>query len=122
MKTSKKRILIFAYDGTGLGHLMCLAKIASGFPPEVDVLIVTGHTVVSKIVKNGTKYFQLPNFYNQLAKGDRTETDINASRIIQLHHIVNDFKPDAFITDFLPLGKRCELQYIIQQYKCLEVV
>lgn len=120
MKTSKKRILIFAYDGTGLGHLMCLAKIASVFPPEIDVLIVTGHTVVSKIVKNGTKYFQLPNFYNQLAKGDRTETDINASRIIQLHHIVNDFKPDAFITDFLPLGKRCELQYIIQQYKCLK--
>lgn len=120
MQTDKKRILIFAYDGTGLGHLMSLAKIASGFTSEFDTLIVTGHTVVSKIVKNHVKYIQLPNFYEELAKGDKVEADINTSKIIQLHQIVNDYKPNAFITDFLPLGKRCELQYIICQYKCLK--
>ena len=120
MKPYKKRILIFAYDGTGLGHLMCLAKIASGFTSEFDTLIVTGHTVISRVVKNNVRYIQLPNFYEELEKGNKSEADINASKIIQLHHIVNDFKPDAFITDFLPYGKRCELQYIIQQYKCLK--
>ena len=120
MKSYKKKILIFAYDGTGAGHLMCLAKIASGLSSGFDVLIVTGHTVVSKVVKNGVRYIQLPNFYEELAKGNKSDADINASRIIQLHQIVNDFKPDVFITDFLPLGKRCELQYIIRQYKCLK--
>ena len=120
MKSYKKKILIFAYDGTGAGHLMCLAKIASGLSSGFDVLIVTGHTVVSKVVKNGVRYIQLPNFYEELAKGNKSDAEINASRIIQLHQIVNDFKPDAFITDFLPLGKRCELQYIIRQYKCLK--
>lgn len=120
MKSYKKRILIFAYDGTGVGHLMCLAKIASGLSSRFDVLIVTGHTVVSKVVKNGVRYIQLPNFYEELAKGNKSDADINASRIIQLHQIVKDFKPDAFITDFLPFGKRCELQYIIRQYKCLK--
>lgn len=120
MKSYKKRILIFAYDGTGVGHLMCLAKIASGLSSGFDVLIVTGHTVVSKVVKNGVRYIQLPNFYEELAKGNKSDADINASRIIQLHQIVKDFKPDAFITDFLPFGKRCELQYIIRQYKCLK--
>lgn len=120
MKSYKKRILIFAYDGTGVGHLMCLAKIASGLSSGFDVLIVTGHTVVSKVVKNGVRYIQLPNFYEELTKGNKSDADINASRIIQLHQIVNDFKPDAFITDFLPFGKRCELQYIIRQYKCLK--
>ena len=112
--------MIFAYDGTGLGHLMCLAKIASGFTSEFDTLIVTGHTVISKVVKKGVRYIQLPNFYEELEKGHKSEADINASRIIQLHQIVNDFKPDAFLTDFLPYGKRCELQYIIRQYKCLK--
>ena len=112
--------MIFAYDGTGVGHLMCLAKIASGLSSRFDVLIVTGHTVVSKVVKNGVRYIQLPNFYEELAKGNKSDADINASRIIQLHQIVKDFKPDAFITDFLPFGKRCELQYIIRQYKCLK--
>lgn len=120
MKSYKKRILIFAYDGTGVGHLMCLAKIASGLSSGFDVLIVTGHTVVSKVVKNGVRYIQLPNFYEELAKGNKSDADINASRIIQLHQIVKDFKPDAFITDFLPFGKRCERQYIIRQYKCLK--
>lgn len=120
MKSYKKKILIFAYDGTGAGHLMCLAKIASGLSSGFDVLIVTGHTVVSKVVKNGVRYIQLPNFYEELAKGNKSDADINASRIIQLHQIVNDFKPDVFIADFLPLGKRCELQYIIRQYKCLK--
>lgn len=116
----KKKLLIFAYDGTGLGHLMCLAKIASGLSSEIETLIVTGHTAISRIVKNGTKYIQLPNFYDELAKGDKAEADINASRIVELHNIVNKFRPDAFITDFLPLGKRCELQYIVEQYKCLK--
>lgn len=40
--------------------------------------------------------------------------------IVADFRIVKDFKPDAFITDFLPFGKRCELQYIIRQYKCLK--
>lgn len=120
MKPHKKRILIFAYDGTGLGHLMCLAKIASGFTSEFDTLIVTGHTVISKVVKNNVIYIQLPNSYEKLEKGNNSEAYINASKIKQLHDIVNDFKPDAFITDFLPYGKRYELQYIIRQYECLK--
>ena len=117
---SKKKILIFAYDGTGLGHLMCLTKIASGFTSEYDTLIVTGHTVISRVVKNGVRFIQLPNFYEELEKGNKSEADINAARIIQLHQIIDDFKPDAFLTDFLPFGKRCELQYVIRQYKCLK--
>ena len=108
MKSYKNKILIFAYDGTGVGHLMCLVKIASGLASKFDILIVTGHTVVSKVVKNGVRYIQLPNFYEEIAKGNKSDADINASRIIQLHQIVNEFRPDAFITDFLPLGKRCE--------------
>lgn len=120
MKSYKNKILIFAYDGTGVGHLMCLVKIASGLASKFDILIVTGHTVVSKVVKNGVRYIQLPNFYEEIAKGNKSDADINASRIIQLHQIVNEFRPDAFITDFLPLGKRCELLYIIRKYKCLK--
>lgn len=38
---------MYAYDGTGLGHLARLVKISQGFSPNIDVLIVSGHEALN---------------------------------------------------------------------------
>lgn len=107
--------MLFAYDGTGLGHLMRLIKIASGFSKDVETLIVSGHNALSEVVHPPMNYFHLPNFYDERDKG-KTNYEVNSYRMKILWDVINDYKPDAFITDYLPLGKRCELYPIIAKY------
>lgn len=47
MVIKKYRVLMYAYDGTGLGHLARLVKISQGFSPNIDVLIVSGHEALN---------------------------------------------------------------------------
>lgn len=110
-----KRVMLFAYDGTGLGHLMRLIKIASGFSEDVKTLVVSGHNALPEIVPSNIAFIKLPNFYDERDKG-KTNIDVNTMRIKILWNIITDFKPDAFITDYLPLGKRCELYPIITKF------
>lgn len=56
--------MLFAYDGTGLGHLMRLVKIAWGLSRECLVLVVSGHKAMPEIVPSGVQYRILPNFLN----------------------------------------------------------
>ena len=50
----KKKVLLFAYDGTGLGHLMRLIKIASGFSHRCNVLVVSGHKALPELISSGS--------------------------------------------------------------------
>lgn len=45
-----KKIMFFAYDGTGLGHLMRLIKIALGLSEFCKVLVVSGHKALPFIL------------------------------------------------------------------------
>ena len=113
----KKKVLLFAYDGTGLGHLMRLIKIASGFSNRCNVLVVSGHKALPELVHSGIDYYLLPNFYEERDKG-KTNAEVNGERIVCLRNLVLSYKPDAFITDYLPLGKRLELYSIISSFSC----
>lgn len=113
----KKKIFIYAYEGTGLGHLMSLIKIGLGLSVDFKCLIVSGHQAMPHIVPSGMDYCLIPSFQEELKSG-KEPTQINRERISLLWLLINDFKPDAFITDFLPLGKRLELFQIITQYPC----
>lgn len=113
----RKKILLFAYDGTGLGHLMRLIKISSGFSEACSILIVSGHKALPELVRPGVDYCLLPNFYEERDKG-KSNAEVNGKRIIALRNLVLSYKPDAFITDYLPLGKRLELYAIVSGYIC----
>ena len=54
--------MLFAYDGTGLGHLMRLIKIAWGLSKECQVIVVSGHKAMPDIIPEGIQYYLLPNF------------------------------------------------------------
>ena len=113
----RKKIMLFAYDGTGLGHLMRLIKISSGFSEAYTILIVSGHKALPELVRPGVDYCLLQNFYEERDKG-KSNAEVNGKRIIALRNLVLSYKPDAFITDYLPLGKRLELYSIISGYNC----
>lgn len=57
-----KKIMFFAYDGTGLGHLMRLIKIALGLSNYCKVLVVSGHKALPNIIPDGIEYALIPNF------------------------------------------------------------
>lgn len=103
---------MYAYDGTGLGHLARLVKISQGFSPNIDVLIVSGHEALNGHLWGDFNYIQLPNSYVEREKGF-TNSELARKRVADLNLIIRDYKPHAFITDYLPLGKRCELYPIV---------
>jgi len=114
------KVMLFAYDGTGLGHLMRLIKIAWGLSRVCQVIVVSGHKAMPDIIPKGIKYYLLPNFYELREENSYTNEQTNMIRMNILEKLIQDFAPNAFITDYLPLGKRCELTKIIVRYNCLK--
>lgn len=55
-----KKVMLFAYDGTGLGHLMRLIKIAWGLSKECQVIVVSGHKAMPDIIPEDIQYYLLP--------------------------------------------------------------
>ena len=96
---------------------MRLIKIASGFSDRCNVLVISGHKALPELVHSSIDYYLLPNFYEERDKG-KTNAEVNGERIICLRNLVQSYKPDAFITDYLPLGKRLELFSIITGSSC----
>lgn len=113
----KKKIFIYAYEGTGLGHLTSLIKVCSGLYHIYNCVIVSGHTALPEIIPENMNFYLIPSFTEELKKG-KTETQVMENRITLIWNLVNLFKPDAFITDFLPLWKRFELYPVIAKYPC----
>lgn len=115
-----RKVMLFAYDGTGLGHLMRLVKIAWGLSEECQVMVVSGHKAMPDIIPEEIQYYLLPNFSELREEKRYTNEQTNKVRIKILENLIIDFMPDVFVTDYLPLGKRCELARIITSYNCLK--
>lgn len=114
------KVLLFAYDGTGLGYLMRLIKIAWGLSKECQAMVVSGHKAMPDIIPAGVHYYLPPNFRELREEKCYTNEQANEVRIKEIKKMILHFTPDVFITDYLPLGKRCELTKIITGYNCLK--
>ena len=115
-----KRVMLFAYDGTGLGHLMRLIKIALGLSKSCKVVVVSGHKTLPDIIPEMVNFYIIPNFYELRNENGYTNEQTNNIRISILDSLFKEFAPDVFITDYLPYGKRCELANIITKSNCLK--
>lgn len=123
MKLHKPRVMLFAYDGTGLGHLMRLVRIAGCMKDDFNPLIVTGHRAVCLVIPDNIEFIRLPVFNRHAEqqldlKGH--SLSIKAFRSDSISYIVKLFKPDVFITDYLPAGKKGELLQVITNSNCLK--
>lgn len=119
MIVAKKRILFFAYNGTGWGHLMRLVNIASEFRDDYLPVIVTSHTAVSDLIVPGVEYCRIPNF-DPFGGIDIVP---NCLEVVQFRkriiaRIVKTIKPSVIITDHMPVGKKEELLDAIRDCDC----
>jgi predicted glycosyltransferase len=119
LDSSQPRILMFAYDGTGLGHLKRLCRVASELQPECAVLIVTGQRAASWLVPKECEYVHLPSFdsiYPHLSRRwgrepfwRNAERQGRHLRKAILDAVVAQFRPNVIILDYLPMGKDEEM-------------
>jgi predicted glycosyltransferase/glycosyltransferase involved in cell wall biosynthesis len=126
MKPLKQpRVLFFAHDGTGLGHLKRLSHLAEAIQGPCACLMVTGHSATSLVIPETIEFVHLPSHDNLLPdkasywgrepflKLDRDHA--LAFRRQMLESVVNDFEPDIIVVDYLPLGHHSELKAIISK-------
>lgn len=115
-----EKVMFFAYDGTGLGHLMRLIKIALGLSKSCEILVISGHKALPELIPETIDFFLIPNFYELRERNNYTNEQANSIRISVLDHIFKEYAPDVFVTDYLPFGKRRELTNIVTKSKCLK--
>lgn len=115
----RKRILMFVHDGRGLGHLRRLSRIAAKLQEEASVLFVTGLREASQMVPPACEFVHIPSLDNIELRRSRhwgrlpflgdDEARGRGLRNGVILSILKEFEPDAFVSDYLPLGFEHEL-------------
>lgn len=116
----KKKVLFYVHDGSGIGHLQIISRIASAMQGRFSTLIITGHRCASWIVPPNCEYEYFPSWDNLTYKKARywgREPWLNLSLEEAINFksqlfssILNTYTPDAIIVDNLPFGKYNEIE------------
>ncbi|MGA3072027.1 MAG: glycosyltransferase [Terracidiphilus sp.] len=120
---SQPRILIFTHDGRGLGHLRRLARLGKVLQQHSAVLFITGHREASWLVPPECEYIHLPNLDSldprrsrQWGRRPFLSDDLSVGRALRrdvIYGVIQRFRPDAIILDYLPLGMDEEMREFI---------
>ena len=117
------RVLIYAHDTFGMGHISRALKLAAVCTqiPNTTVLIVTGTAVPNlKDVPACVDLIKLPSLrsvHSNMSNEPRFEsfnTPLDGNVALQIRRgiinaLIKDFQPDLFIVDLLPKGVEGEL-------------
>jgi predicted glycosyltransferase len=125
-KSRQKRVLFYVHNGTGLGHLRRLSRLASAIQGECACLVVSGHRAASFIVGSDSEYVHLPSYDNLIANksrywGRKPFMEISRENAVKfrtslINSTIELFEPDVIVVDYLPLGKYQELSSIISNH------
>jgi len=120
---SQPRILIFTHDGRGLGHLRRLARLGKVLQQNSAVLFITGHREASWLVPPECEYIHLPNLDSldprrsrQWGRKPFMSDDLSVGRALRrdvIHGVIQRFRPDGIILDYLPLGMDEEMREFV---------
>lgn len=115
----KPRILLYAHDGSGFGHLMRISRLASRLQGRCTCLILTGTREAAWFVDPSCEFMKLPSWASMFRRQAGANTgklwhempkeDIVRFRSQLIESISTVFAPDAIIVDYLPFGLRNEL-------------
>ena len=123
----QKKLLFYVHDGSGLGHLRRLSRIAAYLQGEFVCLIVTGQRDALWVIDNKCEFIHLPN-WDSLSKSRskvrdkpiwqklKKETAIKFKSNLFIS-IIKEFEPDAIFVDYLPFGKYNELKLALSEAK-----
>ncbi len=125
MISDQKRILFFVHDGSGLGHLRRVARIASYLQGPCACLVVTGLRQAFWIVSESCEVLHLPNWYGfsdtkssywgRSAWLKIPKYDAKQMRNGILYSAIAHFDPDVIMVDYLPFGKYNELEELLRR-------
>jgi predicted glycosyltransferase/glycosyltransferase involved in cell wall biosynthesis len=120
----RKRIVFFVHDGTGLGHLHRVCRLAKALQGRFSCFVITGHRAAAWLVPEECEFLHLPSLDSLFEKkarqwGRRPFADMPKDAALRFRQMlinsaVEAFEPDAIVTDYLPLGKNYELKPIIE--------
>jgi predicted glycosyltransferase len=118
------RALLFCHDGTSLGHLQFLCRIADGLHPEIACLIATGMREISRLIPKTSEYVKLPSWDYLLqaraeSRGSAFSFDLDDEQAMTfrselLRSIGKGFDPDVIFVDYLPFGQKHELVGLLE--------
>jgi len=121
-KISGPRIMLYAHDGRGIGHVVricVLARAARAYWQGSEVILVSGAPELVALCPAGAEAIKLPSYFTDDRGGGHFYTSsptlsvhrdsLTAARCCMLLNTVSNLSPDILVTDFAPGGKRDEL-------------
>jgi predicted glycosyltransferase len=124
-RASQPRVLMFAHDGRGLGHLRRLSRIAEAMKDDFSVLMVTGHRSASWLVPEECEFIHIPSLdnldpkrshhWNRLPFWNEGQTKGRDLREGIIRAAIQFFQPNAIVLDYLPMGKDEEMYQFIKE-------
>jgi predicted glycosyltransferase len=124
------RALLFCHDGTSLGHLRRISRIAETLQPVFCSLIVTGMREAAWIAPTKCEIMMLPNWDSldpirsaNLKKPVWLHSPPAAATSIRstlLQNIGSVFDPDIILVDYLPYGQRQELVPLLESTRAMK--
>jgi predicted glycosyltransferase len=126
---SRRRILLFCHDGTGLGHLQRISRLAGTLQEEFSTLVLCGMREASWIVPPDCGLVKLPDwdgidYWRARRAGKTPWIDLSGHRATQfraeaIRDVAALYKPDIIIVDYLPFGQRHELDALFSSRETL---
>jgi (S)-2-hydroxy-acid oxidase/4-hydroxymandelate oxidase len=125
---ARKRVLLYAHDGLGLGHLRRISRIAQALSADFSTLVLSGMREAAWIVPPSAGLIKLPDWYGlSRTKAERigrrpwidlTGEEALAYRSRAILDAARLYRPDALVVDYLPMGQRRELQPLLETLAC----
>ena len=118
----QQRILFFVHDGSGLGHLRRICRVADALQGPCASLVVTGHRAVAWMLSEGSEFVHLPSWDSIDASRSRywnrtpwiiEESSGRRCRADVLSAAFEAFSPHAIVVDYHPFGRYGELRHIL---------
>lgn len=119
-----RKILIYANDGVGLGHVAKLATLAHllyDYNNSFDIHLISGYNKISNFLKEEISYIKIPSYNKVLLQNHpfyETKNSFSKKmRIEILKVILLDIKFDYIIIDMFAWGTKDELKDILPKIK-----
>jgi len=118
----QQSILFFVHDGSGLGHLRRVCRVADAVQGPCASLVVTGHRAVAWMLSAECEFVHLPSWDSIDASRSRywnrtswmvEESAGRQCRADLLSATFKAFSPHAIVVDYHPFGRYGELREIL---------
>jgi len=116
---SRNRVLLFCHDGTGLGHLRRISRLAGLLQEQFSTLVLCGMREAGWVVPPECGLIKLPDWdgidnWRAERAGrrrwiDLSRTEATLFRAESIRRLAELYRPDVIIVDYLPFGQRREL-------------